>query len=69
MLFSLANETISRDGIGGKPWVDSGSSASRDFWNAAGSWLPTWGTGNDNSMTVKSVKMWQEGACGAPSPA
>lgn len=26
-------------------------------------WLPTWGEGNDRGMTVKSVKMWQEGKC------
>jgi hypothetical protein len=26
-------------------------------------WLSTWGEGNDRGMTVKSVKMWQEGKC------
>lgn len=49
-----------------KPWVDaSGHYAPGDFWQAVDDWLPTWGTGADRGMTVKSVKMWQEGLCGA----
>lgn len=58
-----------RDGIPGKPWVDAGATAVGDFYNAADKWLPTWGAGTDSAMNVKSVKMWQEGACGSPSPA
>lgn len=68
-----------RDAVGGKPWVDGGATvrgliqfsrqtliffkAVRDFWSAAGSWLPTWGAGDEGSLTVKSVKMWEEGKC------
>jgi hypothetical protein len=72
------------EGVGNKPWSDSGNAAS-DFykgmefinretlkmntntWKAIDTWLPTWGQGNDRGMTVKSVKMWQQGACGAPN--
>jgi len=53
-----------QDGVGGKPWVDGSGEAMAQFWNASTSWLPTWGTGSDRGMTVKSVKMWSEGACG-----
>lgn len=52
-----------RDAVGGKPWVDGGKTAMRDFWNAADTWLPTWGAGDEGSMSVKSVKMWKEGLC------
>ncbi|CAI6331820.1 unnamed protein product [Periconia digitata] len=51
------------DGKNGKPWVDNGPTAARDFIKAKDQWLPTWGEGNDRGMTVKSVKMWQEGKC------
>jgi len=52
------------DSVGGKPWVDWGSAtAARDFWSANATWLPTWGVGEDRGMTVKSVKMWEQGAC------
>jgi hypothetical protein len=30
---------------------------------ARGTWEPTWGPGNERGMTVKNVKMWQEGKC------
>lgn len=53
-----------RDSGDGKPWVDGSESAARDFWAANSTWLPTWGAGDLRGMTVKSVKMWQEGACG-----
>lgn len=46
-----------------KHWVDAGETSARDFWDAADAWLPTWGDATDRSMIVKSVKMWQEGAC------
>jgi hypothetical protein len=62
-LLSTANFCL-RDSIGGKPWVDYGSAtAARDFWKANATWLATWGAGDARGMTVKSVKMWQEGAC------
>jgi beta-glucanase (GH16 family) len=52
------------DDVGGKPWVDAtGPLAAGEFWLAADQWLPTWGKGNDGGMSVKSVKMWQQGAC------
>ncbi len=52
------------DSVGSKPWVDASTYLARgDFWRAADKWLPTWGAGNSRGMTVKSVKMWQEGAC------
>jgi hypothetical protein len=30
---------------------------------ARNEWEPTWGAGNERGLTVKSVKMWQEGKC------
>ncbi|PVH99984.1 glycoside hydrolase family 16 protein [Periconia macrospinosa] len=51
------------DGKNNKPWVDNGPTAARDFIKAKDQWLPTWGEGNDRGMTIKSVKMWQEGRC------
>ncbi|KFY02959.1 hypothetical protein O988_01777 [Pseudogymnoascus sp. VKM F-3808] len=52
------------DGVGGKPWVDASTYlAPGAFYQRVDDWLPTWGEGNARGMTVKSVKMWQEGAC------
>ncbi|KAH7318592.1 putative secreted glucosidase [Stachybotrys elegans] len=53
------------DNVGQKPWLDGSTNAQWNFWNAASEWLPTWGEGDSRGMTVKSVKMWQAGACGA----
>jgi hypothetical protein len=52
-----------RDAKGNKPWIDGSATAMRDFWRANATWLPTWGQGEDRGMTVKSVKMWQQGKC------
>lgn len=53
-----------QDGVGGKPWVDwDVTTAARDFWMANATWLKTWAPGEGRGMTVKSVKMWQLGAC------
>jgi hypothetical protein len=52
-----------RDGKSGKPWVDAGTNAQWEFYGDAASWLPTWGEGASRGMTVRSVKMWQDGAC------
>jgi hypothetical protein len=52
-----------RDAKDGKPWIDAGTNAQWDFYSDAAAWLPTWGKGDSRGMTVKSVKMWQEGAC------
>jgi hypothetical protein len=46
-----------------KPWLDGSTDAQWDFYSSASNWLPTWGIGEARGMTVKSVKMWQEGAC------
>jgi hypothetical protein len=46
-----------------KPWLDGGASSQWDFYRDVDTWLPTWGEGNDRGMTVKSVKMWQQGKC------
>ncbi|CAN8097111.1 unnamed protein product [Discula destructiva] len=53
------------DDQGGKPWLDGATNAQWTFWNDAGTWLPTWGEGDARGMTVKSVKMWERGACGS----
>jgi beta-glucanase (GH16 family) len=52
------------DKVGGKPWIDGATNAQWAFWDSASEWLPTWGEGDKRGMTVKSVKMWQQGACG-----
>lgn len=63
---SEIDTNILRDNIGDKPWVDGATNAQWTFWSAASKWLPTWGEGDTKGMTVKSVKMWQQGKCGAP---
>lgn len=55
---------LQRDHVGGKPWIDDSKNAQWAFWDAARQWLPTWGEGDQRGMTVRSVKMWQQGACG-----
>ncbi|OXV11865.1 hypothetical protein Egran_00374 [Elaphomyces granulatus] len=50
------------DGMGNKPWTDEGNAPS-DFYKALSAWYPTWATGETRGMTVKSVKIWQEGTC------
>lgn len=47
------------DGVGNKPWVDGSASARSDFYAAKDIWYPTWGTNEDRSMVVESVKAWQ----------
>jgi hypothetical protein len=56
--------TNNRDQVGDKPWINDASNARWTFWDAAKTWLPTWGEGDKRGMTVKSVRMWQLGACG-----
>ncbi|KAI8674518.1 Glycoside hydrolase family 16 [Fusarium keratoplasticum] len=51
------------DKLGEKPWSDESSAPMRDFWDAKNTWLPSWGEQKDRGMIVRSVKMWQEGAC------
>ncbi|KIV81625.1 hypothetical protein PV11_03796 [Exophiala sideris] len=51
------------DGVGDKPWVDGRDSSASDFYAARDEWEPTWAPGNERGMTVKSVKMWQQGKC------
>lgn len=47
------------DGAGNKPWIDNSKTAMLDFWTKRDDWLPTWGEGDDHSMIVDSVKMYQ----------
>jgi hypothetical protein len=54
------------DQIGNKPWGDKSYTAPREFWNASELWYPTWPNGTERGLTVKSVQMWSEGACGTP---
>jgi hypothetical protein len=53
-----------KDKVGNKPWGDGSKTAPKEFWDNKAQWLPTWGAGDSRGMTVKSVKMWSEGACG-----
>jgi len=53
------------DGYNGKPWVDLSPTAAQEFYSAKNKWLPTWGNANQSSMVIKSVKMYQQGACPA----
>jgi beta-glucanase (GH16 family) len=53
------------DEVGDKPWINDATNAQWTFWSAADKWLPTWGEGDTHGMTVKSVRMWQEGKCGS----
>ncbi|EWC46093.1 hypothetical protein DRE_04667 [Drechslerella stenobrocha 248] len=46
-----------------KPWVDSSPRPASDFWAAVSDWYPTWGDGEERAMTVRNVKMWQQGKC------
>lgn len=57
--------TINSDQVGDKPWIDAASNSRWTFWDSAQKWLPTWGEGDKKGMTIKSVKMWQQGKCGA----
>lgn len=51
------------DGLGEKPWTDAGHAAA-DFYKSLDTFYPTWPKDNSRGMTVKSVRMWQEGKCG-----
>ncbi|OAA72483.1 Concanavalin A-like lectin/glucanase, subgroup [Cordyceps fumosorosea ARSEF 2679] len=53
------------DNVGSKPWVNGATNARWSFWDARDKWLPTWGEGDQRGLTVRSVKMWQLGACGS----
>ncbi|KAI9855843.1 MAG: hypothetical protein M1824_005832 [Vezdaea acicularis] len=54
-----------KDGVANKPWGDASINAPLEFWSAKDQWYPTWGKGDARGLTVKSVKMWTEGACGS----
>lgn len=45
------------DGVAGKPWTDDSPTAPKEFWEARGTWLPTW---TQPAMQVKRVGMWQQ---------
>lgn len=59
----FADKGLFSDQLGSKPWVDASDSAMKEFYLAQNSWLPSWGTPEERGMIVKSVKMWQLGAC------
>jgi hypothetical protein len=43
-----------KDGVGSKPWGDqSQETAPKQFFEAQGTWLPTWGTGDTKGLTGK----------------
>jgi hypothetical protein len=65
---NLSTESKTRDQVGNKPWGDMSPTAQLEFWNASSIWLPTWGNGTDRGLSVRSVKMFSLGACGAPQP-
>jgi len=46
------------DGVGGKPWTDTSAHAANDFWNARGSWQPTW-QGDSIALQVDWVRVYQ----------
>jgi len=54
-----------QDGVANKPWGDQSITAPREFWEATNQWYPTWGAGDTRGMTIRSVRMWSEGACGS----
>ena len=54
-----------KDGVSNKPWADASPTATKAFWDSQQLWYPSWGKGADRGLSVKSVKMWSEGACGA----
>lgn len=45
------------DDRSGKPWLDRDLNAAQRFWDARGSWLPTWQ--KRGWMQISSVRMWQ----------
>lgn len=51
------------DGVGNKPWGNQSPTAPKEFFDSMTNWLPTWGEGAARGLTVKSVKMWKQGAC------
>jgi hypothetical protein len=51
------------DGVGNKPWGDASGTAPKEFSDSESQWITTWGEGDKRGLTVKSVKMWKEGAC------
>ena len=68
MRFSwLITYKMFRDGEGGKPWINANPNAMSDFWKSANQWLPTWPAQKDRGMTIKKIKMWQQGKCGSPN--
>jgi beta-glucanase (GH16 family) len=53
------------DAVANKPWGDDSITAPREFWSAQDQWYPTWGAGDEKGLTVKQVRMWKQGVCGA----
>jgi beta-glucanase (GH16 family) len=46
------------DGVGNKPWSNEDPHSVNAFWNAWGSWYPTW-KGENAALQVDWIKVWQ----------
>lgn len=47
------------DGVGGKPWSDTSTTAFMEFNNALPTVIQTWGEGNEAALQIRSVNVWQ----------
>ncbi|KAF2203850.1 concanavalin A-like lectin/glucanase [Delitschia confertaspora ATCC 74209] len=47
-----------KDGLGGKPWIDTSPYAKREFWEAREKWRRTWK--EEGRFRIKSVRMLQQ---------
>eukprot|EP00298_Acanthocystis_sp_HF-20_P002375 c12795_g1_i1.p1 GENE.c12795_g1_i1~~c12795_g1_i1.p1 ORF type:complete len:422 (+),score=171.09 c12795_g1_i1:28-1293(+) len=45
------------DGVAAKPWSDKSANSAGDFWNARGSWYPSW-QGESSALQIDSVSIW-----------
>ncbi|KAJ3257079.1 hypothetical protein HK103_004907 [Boothiomyces macroporosus] len=45
---------------GTRPWSATTQTASLDFWNARGQWMPTWPTDNTGALAVDWVKVYRD---------
>lgn len=47
------------DGVGGKTWTNKSPTATTDFWNSRGAWMPSYDFKSDKvDLQVDSVKVW-----------
>ncbi|KAJ3257084.1 hypothetical protein HK103_004912 [Boothiomyces macroporosus] len=45
---------------GTRPWSATTQTASLDFWNARGQWMPTWPTDNTGALAIDWVKVYKQ---------